>query len=63
MKKKQKHPCFQINSITSIDTQTAAEYELNTFAFEIVYFAEENNKGSRELLKTKRILKAVLINL
>lgn len=53
-------PCFFIRTIQTVDTKSAAEYELNSFSFEIIYFAAENNKGYLELLQTKRLLKAVL---
>lgn len=53
-------PCFFIRSIQTVDTQTASNYELNSFSFEIIYFATENNKGYLELLQTKRFLKAIL---
>ena len=53
-------PCFFVRSIQTVDTQTATNFELNSFSFEVVYFSEENNKGYLELLQVKRLLKAIL---
>lgn len=53
-------PSFYVNFITSVDTQSAVEYEQNTFSFEIVYFAPTDANGTTELLKKKRLLNAVL---
>lgn len=53
-------PCFFVRDIQTVDTQSAIKYELNSFSFEIIYFAKENDKGYLELLQVKRLLKAIL---
>ena len=55
-----KRPCFFVRNITSVDNQSAVNYELNNSSFEIIYFSTFINKGYLELLQTKRLLKASL---
>jgi len=53
-------PCFFVRNIMTVDNQTAADYELNNYSFEIIYFSTYTNKGYLELLQTKKTLKAIL---
>ena len=53
-------PCFFVRSVQTVDAQVSSNYEENSFSFEVIYFATDNNKGYLELLQTKRLLKAIL---
>lgn len=56
--KKNPHPpCFYIDFVSRIDSQTATEYENNSIIFDIVYFSEEQTL--RDLTRKEKVLRRI----
>ena len=56
-KKNPNPPCFYIDFVSRVDTQTATEFENNSIIFDIVYFSDEQTL--RDLTRKEKVLRRI----
>ncbi len=56
-KKNPNPPCFYIDYVSRVDTQTATEFENNSILFDVVYFSEEETL--RDLIRKEKVLRNI----